>query len=169
MKKTHLNFAGTPLSNEVFVNNKVSITESNPNAQYEYDTGLGIGKFLQGLKEGKILGTHCEKCNRTVVPPRIFCELCFGTQISWKELKTTGRVNTFSLCYVNWDATIIKEPHIPAVIEIDGATPPCGIMHLIDEVRPEDVKIGMKVQAVFKDERERQGSITDIKYWVPIK
>ena len=45
MKKTHLNFAGTPLSNEVFVNNKVSITESNPNAQYEYDTGLGIGKF----------------------------------------------------------------------------------------------------------------------------
>jgi len=31
-----------------------------------------------------------------------------------------------------------------------------GMVHFIGEVKPADIKIGMKVQAVFKDEAERQ-------------
>ena len=54
------------------------------------------------------------------------------------------------------------------MIEIDGATPGHGIMHMIGEVDPADVKVGMKVKAVWKPEEEREGAITDIKYWKPI-
>jgi uncharacterized OB-fold protein len=54
------------------------------------------------------------------------------------------------------------------VIEIDGAAPGMGILHLIDEVDPWQVEIGMKVKAVWKPAEERQGAITDIRYFEPV-
>ena len=88
---------------------------------------------------------------------------------SYVPLEDTGTVNTFSLCYVTWDVKRIKEPEIPAVIEIDGASPLHGIMHILSEVKPDEVQIGMRVQAVWKPEEDRQGSITDILHFKPIK
>ncbi len=41
------------------------------------------------------------------------------------------------------------------------------MVHLIGEVNPEKVKIGMRVKAAFKE--ERIGSILDIKYFKPIE
>jgi uncharacterized OB-fold protein len=63
----------------------------------------------------------------------------------------------------------IKDPEIPAVINIDGASPLHGFMHMLGEVDPKEVFIGMRVQAVWKPADERQGSINDIKYFKPIK
>jgi uncharacterized OB-fold protein len=83
------------------------------------------------------------------------------------RLKDTGTVNTFSLCYVTWDVQRIKEPEIPAVIEIDGASPLHGILHKLGEVDPGQVKIGMRVQAMWKPPSEREGAITDILYFKP--
>jgi uncharacterized OB-fold protein len=88
---------------------------------------------------------------------------------SYVRLKDTGTINTFSLCYITWDMQRVKEPEIPIVVEIDGASPLHGILHKLGEVKPEDVKIGMKVKAVWKPAKERQGAITDIKYFKPIK
>jgi hypothetical protein len=84
-------------------------------------------------------------------------------------LKDTGKVNTFSLCYVTWDVQRIKEPEIPAVIEIDGASPLHGILHKLGEVNLDQIQIGMRVQAVWKPSHEREGAITDILYFKPMK
>jgi hypothetical protein len=65
-------------------------------------------------------------------------------------------------------ANRIKEPQIPALIEIDGSGG-VAIMHLLGEVDPKQVKIGMRVKAVWKPEAEREGAITDIEYWKPIE
>lgn len=138
-----------------------------PFARYRWDTGYAVGRYLEGLKNGKILGVVCRRCKRKLVPPRSFCELCFVPIDEWIELKDTGTVNTFSISYVSMDVTRLKEPEIPAVIEIDGASPGVGILHKLGEVRPQDVKIGMKVRAVWKPEKEREGAITDILYFKP--
>jgi uncharacterized OB-fold protein len=63
----------------------------------------------------------------------------------------------------------IKEPEIPAVINIDGASLLHGIMHMLGEIDPKEVKIGMRVKAFWKPAEERQGSINDILYFKPIK
>jgi len=138
-------------------------------AEYAYDSGYAVGKYLQGLKEGKLLGVHCRKCGRTLIPPRAFCELCFVPIVEWVELQDTGRVNTFSISYVKWDASRIETPELPAVIEIEGASPNCGILHMLGEVNPQDIRIGMRVRAVWKPAAERTGAITDIKYFKPMK
>jgi hypothetical protein len=53
------------------------------------------------------------------------------------------------------------------VVEIDGASPGIGFMHKLGEVRPDAVTIGLEVEAVWKPEEEREGSILDIRYFRP--
>ena len=162
-------FPGISLSEEDFTNGNVLFNFDKLNGIYAWDTGVGIGTYLAGLKRGVILGSHCPSCRKIVVPPRTLCEMCYRPMDEYVELKDTGTVNTFSLCYVTWDVKRIKEPQIPAVIEIDGASPLHGIMHMLGEVNPKDVKVGMRVQAVWKPPKNRVGSINDILYFKPIK
>lgn len=154
------------------IENKGVFTQSfHPKLQYAWDTGQAMGRYLDGLREGKIVGRVCNSCSRKMIPPRMFCELCFRPTDEWVSFADTGTVNTFSICYVNWDASRIppgQPPHIPAVIEIDGASEGMGILHVLGEVDPQQVKIGMKVKAVWKPASERTGAITDIKYFKPI-
>ena len=143
----------------------------DPELKYAWDNGIAIGKYLEGLKDGKILGARCDGCNRTMIPARAFCELCFRPTDEYVPVKDTGTVNTFAICHVNWDASRLKddEPrHLPAVIMIDGLEMQ-GLMHILGNVKPEDVRIGMKVKAVWKPAKERTGTITDIKYFEPVK
>ena len=76
---------------------------------------------------------------------------------------------TFSRCYVTWDVIQLEKPKMPAVIEIDGASPGMGILHLLGEVDPDVLEIGMRVQAIWKPPEERSGSITDIAYFRPLE
>ena len=158
---------GTGLSRADFEEGKVLFTEGKPNARYRWDVGVGIGHDLEGLRAGELRGSHCPRCERTVVPPRAFCEICYGPGVEWVKLRDTGRINTFSICYVTWDMQRVTDPFIPAVIEIDGADPGMGILHLVGGVEPGKVKIGMAVKAVWKPESERTGSITDIRHFAP--
>jgi uncharacterized protein len=137
-------------------------------ARYAWDAGVAIGRYLEGLKEGTILGRSCLECRRILVPPRMFCEQCFRPTDAWVDVGDTGVVNTFSLCYITWDMRQLTEPEIPAVIDLDGATPGIGIMHKLGDVDPESVHTGMKVRAVWKPAGEREGSILDIAYWAPV-
>jgi hypothetical protein len=144
------------------------LTETwDPNARYAWDTGVAIGRYLEELKAGRLVGRRCDGCRRVMIPPRMFCEVCFRPTNDWVVLQDTGAVKTFSLCYVTWDMQRLDEPQIPAVIDIDGASKGMGIMHKLGEVAPADVKIGMRVQAVWKPAAERTGDITDILYFKP--
>jgi len=162
-------FPGTPLSEEDFEKGRVLYRHDQIHAWYAWDTGVAIRTYLAALQEGVLLGGYCATCRKTVIPPRTVCEWCFRPMDEYIPLDDTGIVNTYSLCYVTWDVKRIKEPEIPAVIEIDGASPLHGIMHKLGEVDPKNVKIGMRVQAVWKPESEREGAITDILYFKPIE
>jgi hypothetical protein len=157
---------GTGLSENEFRSKKLSCVRYTPTAKYAWDTGVAIGRYLAELKNGKLIGRKCKHCNKVLIPPRMFCEWCFKPTSKWVYLKDTGRVNTFSLCYIRWDMVKLEEPEIPAVIEIDGSDG--GILHLLREVDPKKVKVGMRVKAVWKPENERTGAITDIQYFKPI-
>ncbi|MFQ5925216.1 MAG: Zn-ribbon domain-containing OB-fold protein [Dehalococcoidia bacterium] len=161
-------YPGTSLRDADIREGRVLTTEWHPNLKYAWDAGVAVGRFLAELKEGRIIGTRCEKCHRIVVPPRVFCELCFKPSAGFLYLKDTGTVNTFSIAYTDWAAARIEEPRFPAVIEIDGASKGIGIMHVLGEVAPDKIKIGMRVKAVWKPRRAREGAITDIKYFKPL-
>jgi uncharacterized OB-fold protein len=152
----------------------MTLLERNPNAPQawrgnlpvtsRYTFGLGGERFFRAIKdEGKILGTHCPKCERTYVPGTIFCERCLGKLDEWVDVGTTGNVHTFTLLYENYDGTHREEPEIIAFVTFgDG-----GIVHRLGEIAQEEVEIGMQVEIVLKPKSEREGSILDIVHFRP--
>ncbi|MFQ5816942.1 MAG: Zn-ribbon domain-containing OB-fold protein [Terriglobia bacterium] len=160
---------GTPLSGDDIRRGKTFLVRYTPRLEYAWDCGEAIGRYLEELKQGRLIARSCHRCRRVMIPPRMFCELCFRPTDDWVYVKDTGRVNTFSLCYVTWDVRKLRRPEIPAVIEIDAASPGMGIMHLLGDVNPKNVRIGLRVRAVWKPPAKRTGSITDIAYFAPIK
>lgn len=164
----------TPLKRDDLVAKKVITSSWEPNLQYEWDDGPAIGRYLAELKKGHLIGKRCRKCDRLMLPPRMFCELCWRPTDEWTYVKDTGTVNTFCISHVDWKAGRLDikggvRPFTPAVIEIDGASPGMGILHHINEVNPQEIFIGMRVKAVWKPKEEREGSIADIRYFVPME
>lgn len=177
---------GTYLSSDDIKKKKVLYEEYVPDLRYKWSAGVAVSKFLRGLKEGKIIGIHCKVCDRIVTPPRAFCEVCMSPIHDYVELKPVGRVNTFTICYIDRDANRVDTPRIPVVVEIDGTRPPAGFLHVLGEVRVvkgktgregvkafakdgKEITVGTRIEAVFKPVKERKGDITDILYFRPVK
>ncbi len=129
-----------------------------------YTYGLAGEKFFRALKdEGKILGTYCPHCDHTYVPAAAFCERCLGKLDEWLDVGTIGDVVTYTVLNVALDGSPLKEPELIAFIRFgDG-----GLIHHLGEIEPEQVEIGLMVEAVLKPASKRTGSILDIKYFKP--
>ena len=153
----------------------MTLLERNPKAQTawlgelpvtsRYTYGLAGERFFRAIKdEGTILGTRCSNCERTYIPAVLFCERCMNQLYEWVDVGTTGEVHTFTLLYENYDGSPREKPEIVAFVKLaDG-----GLIHRLDEVDPEDIVIGMQVEAVFKPKAKREGSILDIAHFKPI-
>ena len=131
-----------------------------------YTFGLAGERFFRAIKdEGRIMGTHCPKCDHTYVPATLFCERCLGKLEEWVDVGSQGEVHTFTLLYQNYDGSTREVPEIIAMVAFgDG-----GLIHRLSGVEPDDVEIGMLVEAVFKDPPDREGSILDIAFFKPVQ
>ena len=130
-----------------------------------YTYGLAGERFFRAIKdEGKILGTRCPQCDMVYVPATTFCERCLNELTEWVDMGITGEVYTFTLLYENYDGSRRKTPEVVAFVQLgDG-----GLVHRLGEMDPEEVEIGMLVEAAFKPKSKRIGSITDIMYFRPL-
>ncbi|MDI6905533.1 MAG: Zn-ribbon domain-containing OB-fold protein [Candidatus Bathyarchaeia archaeon] len=162
-------YSGEALKSADIEEGRVPTEKCRPKAKFAWSAGMAMSRFLEELKNGKIIATTCNKCKRIMVPPRIYCENCFKPTDGWTYVKDIGTINTYSVSYLAADATRLKEPIIVAIIDLDGASESMGIIHKLGEIDPKEVKFGMKVKAVWKPPEERVGAITDIKYFKPIK
>jgi uncharacterized OB-fold protein len=133
-----------------------------------YSAGAVGSKFLIALRDkGRILGTRCPTCNRVYVPARSVCKDCFAQLDEWVEVSDKGTVLTYSIDHESKPVIQPAEPPIVhAIIQLDGAD--TGLVHMLGEVEPEKLSIGMRVQAVFKPKKDRVASILDIKYFKPL-
>jgi len=168
MSSSISDYRGTEITSDEMRSGRYLLESYRTTLRYAWTAGVATGRFLEGMKNGIIWGRRCDLCGRTMVPPRMYCESCFRPTDSWVRLKDTGKVVTYSVSYVNADASRRKEPIIVAVIEIDGASPLVGILHLIGGVEPSKVRVGMSVKAAWKPRNRRTGAITDIRHFKPI-
>lgn len=135
-------------------------------ASYLYSTGIAGERFFTTLRDkGKIMGATCPKCKKTMLPPRMYCEVCFSETGKWVDVGKEGRVDTFSIAQVDMNGEPLEEPVVYGLIrfpKVEG-----GIIHIID-AKPEKVKIGMRVKAKLNPKKDRTGSILDIRSFAPL-
>jgi len=117
--------------------------------------------FFVGLSQGELKGSKCVKCGTTFGTPRSHCMEC-GAETEWVNLPLVGKVHTYTTCYFGGQEFLSETPFTLILVEWPGVNT-LFLSRLIG-VAPEDVKIGMDVQAKFK--RLSQFKPTDV-YFVP--
>ncbi|MCW2583828.1 MAG: hypothetical protein JWQ53_2618 [Klenkia sp.] len=136
-----------------------------------YDVHLGStwGRFMQGLREQKILANSCPECSRTFVPPQAYCEACFVRTQEWTELPAEGDLEVFTVVWQGFTGGPTP-PYAVGGIRLAGAD--TLLMHVVtglDFTDPatvrEQLPHGSRVRAVWA--AERTGQILDISHFEP--
>lgn len=140
------------------------VHKSRIKVPYTWSVGEVGSRFLTELKENKKLwGNKCPGCDIVFVPPKKTCTYCNIPIFEWVELRDEGVLTTFTI--VHYDTDLIShKPKAIGIILLDGAD--TGMVHYIGDVAPDRIKVGMRVKAVFED--DRKGHILDIKHFKPI-
>jgi uncharacterized OB-fold protein len=121
--------------------------------------------FLRALKEGTLLGARSGDNGKVYFPPRE-ADPATGKELDqFVELPDTGTVTTFAIINIPFAGQKIKPPYVAAYVLLDGADIP--FLHLITEIDAADVRMGMRVQAVWKPREERDFGIDTIDYFRP--
>ncbi len=135
--------------------------------KYKYTAGATTARFLEKMKEGKIVGQRCPSCSNVYMPPRGCCAKCGVVTEEEVELPSTGVIQSFTIVHLPIPGSPIEPPIISANIVLDGAD--ISFLHLVSEVDLEKVDIGMRVEAVWKPEEEWEYSFENIAWFRPIK
>ncbi|MHA1488724.1 MAG: Zn-ribbon domain-containing OB-fold protein [Promethearchaeota archaeon] len=139
---------------------------------YRYSIGKLAVKFFEELKENKkIFGSKCPKCGKVNFPPRAVCAECFVemTVSDMVELPPKGTLEGFTVVnypFVDPQTGGMRPfPYGYGLFKLDGAD--TYTMHFVNETDYTKLKVGQRVEAVFKEERE--GNMGDIPYFEVIK
>jgi len=111
------------------------------------------------------MATRCPQCRILYLPPRLYCEQCFSELTEWEQVRNHGHVHSFTVLHLDLDGKPLPEPQIYAVVQLEGTHG--GLIHRLGQVRPDAAQIGMAVEALFREKRQRTGSILDIEYFRP--
>ncbi|MBI2845777.1 MAG: Zn-ribbon domain-containing OB-fold protein [Chloroflexi bacterium] len=133
----------------------------------QYTAGIAGEKFLRTLQDkGMLLAARCPEDEIVYLPAPLYCERCFRPLQEEKELAPRGELLTFTILHRDLDGQSLAEPQVLGFIKIAGSDG--GLLHYLGEIKAEEIKIGMAMQAVLLPKEERQGSILDIRYFRPI-
>jgi uncharacterized protein len=131
---------------------------------YVFTAGEATTRFLTAVADGRILGERAPG-GKVYVPPRGADPQLGVPTTEPVELPHTGTVTSFCVVNLQFYGSVMEIPYTSALILLDGADLP--IMHLIQECPVDDVRIGMRVEAVWVDEADLGPTLESIRYFRP--
>lgn len=133
-------------------------------SSFMVNTGRTGTRFLKEIRDNKkIVATKCSKCGKIYVPPRLHCPDCFVRMDEWVDLSGKGTLESYTIVRYKEAYHLRDIPYAYGVIKMDGAD--TGLVHMLGGIDLDKIKVGMKVEPVFKEERE--ASFLDIDYFKP--
>ncbi len=132
---------------------------------YDYAASTEESKFFRGLAEGRILGQRCPACHKVYVPPRGACPVDGVPTTDEVELPATGTVTTYCIVNVPFLGQKITPPYVSAYVLLDGAD--IAFLHLILDIEADEVRMGLRVEAVWKPRDEWGTTIENISHFRP--
>lgn len=136
------------------------------NLNYVYAASPEESAFFRGLAEGRIVAQRCPSCTKVYVPPRGACPTCGVPTTDEVELAQRGTVTTFCIVNVPFMGQHIKPPYVSAYVLLDGAD--IALQHIVLEIDAAEVRMGMRVEAVWKPREEWGTTIENISHFRPV-
>jgi uncharacterized protein len=133
--------------------------------EIQHTASLPESAFLRALQEGKLLGARTGRGGKVYFPARE-ADPATGKQLDdFIELPDKGTVTTFAIINIPFAGQRIKPPYVAAYVLLDGADIP--FLHLVTEIDASEVRMGMRVQAVWKPREEWDLGIDNISHFRP--
>lgn len=120
--------------------------------------------YLEGLKEGKLYGGRVET-GEVYFPPRVVSPADGSRTVERVELGDTGTITTFCIVNVPFLGQQIKPPYVAAYVLLDGADIP--VLHLILDTPADEVRMGMRVKAVWRPRDEWDHTLRNVSHFAP--
>jgi len=143
----------------------VKYVEANLYLPYHYVAGDNRARFMRALKDKQFIGSKCSKSGKVFVAPVPNSPETFAPCNEFVELADRGVVTTFCIVNIPVIGRDLQLPYVAASVALDGAA--VSIFGAVQECKPEDVHMGMRVVAVWKPDGERTGSFDDVLYFRP--
>lgn len=125
---------------------------------YDHTVSPGESSYLRALAQGRLIGQRCPACHKVYLPPRGACPVDGVPTTTEVELPDTGLVTTFCIVNVPFRGQHVTPPYVAASVLIDGAD--IAFQHLILGCPPDEVRMGMRVRAVWKP-RDQWGTTSE--------
>ena len=140
--------------------------------EYRWSTGKYVGRTYREAQENKkLVANRCVQCKEVLWPPLEVCGRCkVEAGEDWVELSQTGTVMQYTvLVYPMWDPHYgekFANPHPNAMILLDDGV---YIRHFLEETDADKLEVGMRVEAVWKEDHERGEGTADVRYFRTIE
>ncbi len=121
--------------------------------------------YLRAIAEGKLLGARTGENGKVYFPPHGADPATGQPTTEFVELPDKGTVTTFAIINIPFKGQRIKPPYVAAYVLLDGADIP--FLHLVADVEAHEVRMGMRVEAVWKPREEWGFGIDNIEYFRP--
>ncbi|MCD6568457.1 MAG: Zn-ribbon domain-containing OB-fold protein [Dehalococcoidia bacterium] len=105
-----------------------------------------VAPFVDYLDQGKVMATECKQCGKKYFPPRADCPYCLSSEMEWVEIKSKGKLLTFTT--VNYGPSGFEDvaPYSLGIVEFpEGVRVLAKIRKKVDVG---DIKIGMELRVV---------------------
>lgn len=122
-------------------------------------------EFLRAIVKGQILGRRRSNGPEVYVPPRDYCPSDGIEMGEYVEVADTGTITTFGIVNVPFAGQQIKPPYVTAYILLDGSD--VAIQHLVLGCEASEVRMGMRVRAVWEPEENRPATMKAIAHFEP--
>jgi uncharacterized OB-fold protein len=132
--------------------------------EYPYTRTVGpvIGRFMTGLRDGRIEGIRATD-GRVLVPPAEYDPVTSEPLDDFVPVGEAGVVTTWAWVHEPRPPHPLDRPFAWALIKLDGAD--TAMLHVVDAGDEADMSTGMRVRVRWRD--ERVGEIQDIACFVP--
>ena len=156
---------GEPVAEKADDREPVKVQVAPSSIEIQHTASLPESAFLRGLEEGKLLGARTGTDGKVYFPPKEADPATGLALDNFLELPDKGTVTTFAIINIPFPGQRIKPPYVAAYVLLDGADIP--FLHLVTEIDPADVRMGMRVEAVWKPREEWGLGIDNINHFRP--
>ena len=143
----------------------VTMTLAPVRLRYQHTASPAESVHLRGLAEGRLIGQRCPACGKVYIPSKGICPADGVPTDSDVELPDTGTVTTFSIVNVGYPGQQVTPPYVAAAVLLDGAD--IAFQHLILGCEPAEVRMGMRVRAVWRPREEWSTTFRNISHFAP--
>jgi uncharacterized OB-fold protein len=127
---------------------------------YKHSTGETIGRFLAGLKEQKQIWGQRVAGQGVVVPPLGYSEVDASEGGAWVAVGPSGTLTAVARVHRPIARLHpVDRPFAFVLVKLDGAD--TALAHIVTDDL-DRVRVGARVEAVWKADDERIGSLRDI-------